>query len=86
MVAAHLPARYRGIGVTDVGEQEFQVFVNLRNRTHRRTRVMRHGALLDGDSRRDALDGLHFRFVHTAQKLPGIGAQALHIAALALRI
>ncbi len=45
---------------------------------------MAGGFLVDGDGRRQALDGINIGFVHLAQKLAGIGGQTLHVAPLAL--
>ena len=40
--------------------------------------------LLDGHRRGQALDKIHVRLLHLAEELPGVGGQALHVAALAL--
>lgn len=83
-VAAHLLSRYGREGVSDAGEQQFQVVVYLGRRAHRRTGVARIDLLFDGDGRRDARDDVHVGFVDFAQKLPGIGRKALDVAALSL--
>lgn len=45
---------------------------------------MAGGFLVDGDGRRQALDGINIGFVHLAQKLAGVGGQTLHVTPLAL--
>src|SRR5207302_7083570 len=52
----------------------------------RRARIARGGLLLDGDGGRQAVDLVEVRLLHHLQELPGIGREAFHIAALALRI
>ena len=47
---------------------------------------MRRGFLLDGDRRRQPLDGVDVRLFHHGQKLARIGRQALNIAPLAFGI
>jgi len=42
--------------------------------------------LFDGNCRRQALDVLEFRLLHLADELPGIGAEALHVAPLPLGV
>ena len=48
--------------------------------------VFAGGFLVDGDSGAEALDIVHVRFVHLAQKHPGVGRKALHIPSLALGV
>ncbi len=47
---------------------------------------MAGGPLLDGDGRRQPLDGFHLRLVHLADELPGVRGKRFHISALALGI
>ena len=42
--------------------------------------------LLDGDRRRQALDVVDLRLLHLADELPGVGAEALDVAPLALGV
>ena len=67
-------------------EQQPQVIVNLRNRPHRRARIMRHALLIYGNRRRKPLDIIHIRLIHPPQELPSIRRQRLHIPPLPLRI
>ena len=71
---------------TRAGKQEAQVIVDFRHRAHGGARVVAGGFLLDGNGGRKALDHVHIRLVHQLQKLPRVGGQALHIAALAFGI
>src|SRR3712207_8811357 len=41
---------------------------------------------LDGDGRREPRDGVHVRLLHHLQELPGVGREALDVAALALGV
>jgi single-strand DNA-binding protein len=68
------------------GKQQAQVVVDLGHRAHGGARVVAGGFLLDADGRRQALNHVHIRLVHHLQELSGVGAQALHIAALAFGI
>ena len=61
-----------------------QEIVNLRRRRDGRARAGGAGALLDGDRRRQALDGLDGRFLHLLEELPRVGGEALDVPALAL--
>ncbi len=74
------------MGSADAGEKKAQVIVDLRDGSHRGARILGGGALLDGDGRREPLDGLHVRLVHLSDELAGIGRQGLHVAPLALRV
>ena len=84
VVALHLAARYGREGAADAGEEQFEVVVDLGGGADRRTRVARVDLLLDGDGRRDPRDEVDVGLVDLAQKLPGVGRQALHVAALPL--
>ncbi len=63
-------ARRAGAGV-----QQAQIIVNFRHRAHRRARIVRSRFLLDGDGRRQTLDGVDVRLLHHRQELPGISGQ-----------
>ena len=84
VVALHLAARYGREGAADAGEEQFEVVVDLGGGADRRTRIARVDLLLDGDGRRDPRDEVDVGLVDLAQKLPGVGRQALHVAALPL--
>ena len=79
-------ARGGGVGLTDAGVEEFQVFVDLGAGAHGGARVVRVHLLLDGDGGREARDALHVGLVESAHELPCIRTQALNIAALPLGI
>ena len=60
--------RGRRIRHPDAGEEQAQVIVNLGDGADGRARVPRRGLLLDGDRRREPVDGLHVGLLH---QLPG---------------
>ena len=70
----------------DAGEEEAQIVVDLRDRPHRRARVVGGGLLLDGDGRGQALDVVDVGLLHHRQELSGVGGQGLHVASLALGV
>ena len=82
----HLLARNGGIYLADAGIEQFEVFVDFGHRAHRGARIGIKRLLLDGDGRRNAVHKIHFGLAHPAQKLTGIGAEALHITPLPLGI
>ena len=82
--AAHLLPRDGRKGVPRAGEQQFEVVVDFSRRAHGRTGVARVDLLLDGDGRRDARDDIHVGFVDLPEELPGVGREALDVAALPL--
>jgi hypothetical protein len=73
------------VRLTDAGEQQPEVVVDLGDGADRRTRVARGGLLVDGHRRRQAFDEVDVGLVHLAEELPGVRGQRLHVAALALR-
>ena len=68
------------------GEQDPEVVVYLRDRAHRRAGMGGSRALLDRDGRAQPGHRLHVRLLHLLQELPGIGGEALDVAALALGV
>ncbi len=70
----------------DPREQQPQVVVDLGDRPDRGPRVPRRALLVDGDRRRQAVDLVDVRLLHLSQELPGVGAEALDVAALALGV
>ena len=68
------------------GIEQAQVVVDLGHRGHGGAGVLAGGLLLDGNGRGQAVDAVHVRLLHLVQELPGIGAEALHVAALPLGI
>ena len=80
------PAADPAVRMADAGVEQAQVVVDLGHGAHGGARVARGGLLVDGDGRRQTLDGVDVRLVHLPQELAGVGGQALDIAALALGI
>ena len=74
------------VGHADAGVQQAEVVVDLGDGAHRRPGVAGGRLLVDGDGRRQALDEVDVGLVHLAQELPGVGAQRLHVAPLALGV
>ena len=72
--------------LADAGVEQAQVVVDLRDRGHGGAGVPAGGLLFDGDGRRQALDAVHVGLLHLVQELPGVGAEALHVAALPLGV
>ncbi len=68
------------------GEEDPEVVVDLRHRAHRGAGMGGRRALLDGDGRAEPGHRLHVRLLHLLQELPGIGGEALDVAALALGV
>jgi len=83
---ADLLAALGAVRHADAGPEEAEIVIDLRHRAHGGAGVFGGGLLVDGDGGAEAVDGVHIRLLHLAQELPGIGAEALHIAALALGI
>ncbi len=76
----------RAVRDADAGEEQTQVVVDLGDRADRRPRVARRPLLVDRDGRRQAVDLVDVRLLHLAEELPGVGAQALDVATLALGV
>ena len=83
---ADLLAAVGAVGRTRSGPQQTEIIVDLRHGAHGGPGVFAGGFLVDGDSGAEALDIVHVRFVHLAQKHPGVGRKALHIPSLALGV
>jgi len=78
-----LPAD-RAVGDADAGVQQAQIVVDLGDRPDRRARVGADALLVDGHGRAEALDLVDIGLFHLPQELASVGAQAFHIAPLAL--
>ncbi len=76
----------RTIGLAEPREENPQIVVDLGHRADRTPRAVAGPLLFDGDRRRKALDVLELRLGHLGNELPGIGAEAFDVAALALGI
>ena len=84
-----VPDRQRGLAVKQLagaGEQELQVVVQLGHRADRAAAGAHRVGLVDGNRRRHAVHTVHRRAVHAVQELPRVGAEGLHVAALAFGI
>ena len=74
------------VGGTHPGPEQAEVVIDLRHRAHGGAGVFAGGLLVDGDGRGQAVDVVHVGLLHLPQKHPGVGAEALHIAPLALGV
>ena len=74
------------IGHAGTRPEQTHVVVDFRHRADGGTRVLAGGLLLDGNRRRQSLDRIDIRLSHQFQELPGVGRQALDVAALPLGI
>ena len=76
----------RAVGRAGAGVQQAQVVVDFGDRADGGARVVAGGLLLDGNGRRQTLDEVHVGLFHQLQKLPRVGRQRLHVAALAFGV
>ena len=75
-------AAFRAVRLPDPRIQQAQIIMNFRHRAHRGARVSGGGFLVDGNGRRQPLDGFHIRLFHLPQKHARIRGQRFHIAPL----
>ena len=83
---ADLPAALGAVGHAHPRPQQAEVVVDLRHRAHGGAGVLAGGLLVDGDGGGQAVDIVHVGLVHLAQEHAGVGAEALHIPALAFGV
>ena len=74
------------VRLPESSHQDAQIVVDLRDRADGRPGRVSRVPLLDGDRRRESLDMFQTRFGHLADELPGVGTEALDVAALSLGI
>ncbi len=68
----------------DVAEPDFEEVGQLGHRADGGARGLDRIRLLDGDGRADVLDRVDLGLVEQLEELPGVGAEGLHVAPLAL--
>ncbi len=68
----------------ELGEEQAQEMVDLRDRGDGRLAAAARHALLDGHAGRQTLDGIHVGFFHLLDELSGVGRHAVEEAPLAL--
>ena len=66
--------------------QQAQIVVNLSDCAYGGARAAAGSLLLDGDGGAEAVDGVHVGPFHLVKKLPGVGGERFHVAALAFGI
>ncbi len=74
------------VGHADARPEQAHVIVDFRHRADRGAWVAAGGLLLDGNRRRQALDGVDVGLAHQFEELAGIGGQAFDVTALALGV
>ena len=67
-------------------EQQFQMIVELGHGADRRARGAHRIGLVDGDGRRNTVDGIDLRPVHAVEKLPRVRRERLDVTTLALGV
>ena len=70
------------VRMADARVEQTQVVVHLGDRAHGGARVAGGGLLVDGDGRREPLDGVDVGLVHLPQELARVRRQALDVAPL----
>ncbi len=70
------------VGHADSRPQQAQIIIDLRDGAYGGAGIMRCCFLVNGDGRREPLNGIDVGLVQLAEKLPGIGGQRLDISAL----
>ena len=81
-----LLSAFGAMGNTHSRPQQAKIIINFRHGAHGRPGILGSGLLVNRDRRRKTVNGIHIRFVHLTQKLPGIGRETFHIPALAFGI
>jgi hypothetical protein len=82
----HRLAAVRAVRLADAREQQAEEVVDLGDGPDGRSRIRRHGLLVDGDGRTQARDLVDVRLILEFQELAGVRRQALHVAALSLGV
>ena len=85
-LALEAHAVLRAVRHADAGVEQAQVVVDLGDGADRRARVAGRRLLVDGDGRRQTLDEVDVGLVHLAEELPGVDAERLDVAPLALGV
>ncbi len=74
------------VRLADGREQDAEIIENLGRGRDSGTGIRSRAPLLDRDRRRKPLDEIDVRLFHLVQELPGVGGEALDVAALSLGI
>jgi hypothetical protein len=72
------------VRIADPGKEKSEMVVDLGYRSNGGSRIAGDAALIDGDSWRQSIDVIDIGLFELAEKLPRVGRQRLHVAALAL--
>ena len=67
-------------------KEKLQAVIHFGHRAYGRARGADDGVLINGNRRGHAFDRRHLRAVHAVEELARVGAEGLHVPALALRI
>src|SRR6185369_9398413 len=76
----------RGVWYSDPRPEQAEIIVDFGDGGDGRARIAARRLLLDRDGGREAVDMLDVRLLHHLQELAGVGAKALDVAALTLRV
>ena len=76
----------RAIRLTQPGEEDAQIVVDLGDGADGRARALAGRLLLDADRRREARDPLDLRLLERGQELPGVAREALDVPPLTLGV
>ena len=76
----------RTVGYADARVEQAEVIVDFRHGADRRARVLRGRFLVDGDRRRQPLDGIDVRLVKLPEEHPRVGRKRLDEPAVSLRV
>ena len=68
--------------MAEAGEEEPQIIVDLRDRSHRGPGILADALLLDAYCRRKPFDVVHVGLIHQLEELPRIGREGFHIPPL----
>lgn len=82
----YFSAAQRAVRVADTGKKQAEIVVSFRNSTDGTAGIVRGGFLVNGNGWRKALDIIHVRFIHDAQKLAGIATKTFYVSPLTLGV
>ena len=79
-------AGHRVVRLSDGGEKDAQIIVNLRRSGDDGARVCAGAALFNGNGWREAFYKIDVRFLHLVEKLPGISGKTFDVTSLAFGV
>ena len=85
-IAYHGLSAFGRVGCRGFGEEQAEEVEDFGDGSHRGTRVVARGFLLDGDDGTQSRDAFHLGLLQDAHEVLGIGAERVHISPLTLCI